>query len=1374
MPMLAMIFSFILSLTPGDTINPWPYQHIEKNDGLSNSAINAVYMDRYQYVWFGTWDGLNRYDGTSIKVYKPDSFQKGTISNNIIRNILEDRNGNLWIVTHKGINRYDRDRDQFVSYLTNMEGVPFMEYNTRASLSSDSTLWVSVVGQGVSRYDNKSDSFVSAEIDGISAGWIKDLAGIGTAGEMLCFFGNDGTLVSTINQRTIYSKHLVPRTLINLFYFFQIDHHSYLAIADRVGDIHIYDLLNIEAPAQRITLSSSPISALSSSGKDNGLYAGSETGEIFRLKLTDGIFHAANISPYFSGLVKAQRKIFSITATQQDLLWVGTDGDGVYKYLTRTKPFQAIVAGSSERQNISNSIVRSVFEDGDGTLYIGTRGGGLNILSASAKQSKVFNTGNGLHNNTVLALNKDLKGNVWVGTDGEGVDMIEAGSKKVFHFPSDFENDRSVAFSNVYDICVDAYGAIWLGTSGYGVIELNVSRTSTGRYRLDSFRQITYNASDSGINSNVVYSIIEEMPNILWFGTRGAGIYRYNTLTSKIEEHFGTDSNERNRLSNDDVLTMHLSAKSELWIGTSGGLNRLILDKRSYKNTHYTSHEGLPNNTIHGILEDATGMLWLSTNNGLVLFDPTANTFKAFDVNDGLKNNEFTDGASFRSTVSGKLYFGGINGLDIVSPEKIDTLKSFPRLSIADFQVHNMIVTPSDSTGILSRNIDFTKEIVLDHDQNFISFHFTTLDYWNKQRTEYAYLLENFDKSWNLVGTQSVVNLTNIPPGNYRLLINYKKNGTWSPDPKTMSIIVRAPWWRTGVAYSGYVVLLFALQIAIVLYIRDKAKTKRAAAINDFKIQQMKELNDYKLQFFTNIAHEFRTPLTLIFGPVTTLIKKTSTLWEKNLLQTIYHNSLRLQKLIDELLQFRKIESGKDEPVVSQIDLVQFTQEITDSFVQHAIDHQVHLEFMPEHDSINGWIDKRKIEKILINLISNAIKYNNPGGHVDVVLNIKDNKANFVIRDSGPGIDPSLHEKVFEVFYNNPFEERSNAVSNSAGIGLSLTKSLVMVHRGSIKLDSKVGKGSTFTVTIPINAEAYNTKSEEDNLVNFTAANLSEKVSQEFQSDKLTIPQDGIVPFIPVHEKNILHSILVIDDNDQILILLKNILSDKYNIYTATGGNEAFKILEERKIDLVISDVLMPGMNGLTLCRSIKENIQTSHIPVILLTAKAEIEDRIEGLQVGADSYIPKPFHPEHLFTRIEKLISNREKIRKKFSNLAHVGLEDLSVGMGEKDDQFFVKITQCIQKHLNETEFSADIIAEEVGMSKASLYKKVKAITNLTPHGLIKQYRLLKAADLLKNSSLSVSEVIYETGFNSRSYFYKSFNEMFQCHPKDYAAKAG
>jgi signal transduction histidine kinase/ligand-binding sensor domain-containing protein/AraC-like DNA-binding protein len=1373
MPTALLFFSLLGNLVQPDTTSPWPFQHVDKTAKLSNSAITTVYMDRYDYVWLGTWDGLNQYDGSSMTVHKPDRFLPGTISNNVIRDLLEDGAGNLWIVTHLGINKYNRDTNTFQIYLDSLTDIPFQEYNLRACVGGDSLILTSLIGKGISRYSPSEDRFITVDYEGIDKNWLTSVIDLGHYAGLVYLLGSDGRLSCTVNDRLVYSKMIGNEKDVTFHKFLVLNNRYYLAIVNTAGELLLYSLDNIEKKPDIIYVGNISISTLSTNLDRTALWLGSESGDILRVAPTSKGFTATSMNSFFPGFSKARIKILSIQETKQDIVWIGTDGDGVYKFLTRPKTFYSISEGPPEAGQLSHSIIRSIYEDQVGNLYIGTRGGGLNIINSKTGKTTILNSRNGLSNDAVLSINQDHDQNIWLGFDGEGIDMIEAGTQSVFHFPRDFENRNNLSFGAVYSICVDAFNDIWLGTSGYGVIQLKVVKSPTGQYTLSEYDQLAHPGNDGqlSINSNIVYTIVEEKPNLLWFGTRGGGIYRYNALTKEIEAHIQMNENGKTSLSNNDVLSLHIDRQEQLWIGSSGGLDRLFLSNKPHRIEHFTQREGLPNNTIHGILEDSNSNIWLSTNHGLVMYERDKSTFKTFDANDGLKNNEFADGAAFQSALSTRLLFGGIDGLDIVYPLKLHIQDYFPKLALTEFQLRNVKITPGDGSQILSRRIDSTDSIVLKYDQNFISFYFTTMDYWNKQKSEYRYLLENFDKDWNYIGARQSLTFTNIPPGDYILKIDYtNENGDWTRSPRMITIKITPPFYKTNWAYTCYFLVAIGLQFGIIFYVRWRTRAKKAIAMGHFKAQQLKELNDYKLQFFTNIAHEFRTPLTLILGPAAYLLRKETIGSEQKQLKTIYNNSLRLQKLIDELILFRKIESGKDRLTLSTIDLVLFTQDIIESFKQHATDREVNLEFHPAPDLLPALVDTKKIEKILINLISNAIKYSTAGGMVTVTLQDSLGKAHFTIRDEGIGIADENKSNIFETFYQNPLEvTTTDAVEKSTGIGLSLTKSLVLIHRGEIQVESKLGKGTTFSISIPIAKNYYSDVPVEAHVTR-SSLHLPEKISQEFETDEYHSSDEQKDPI--QHDNAHRYALLVVDDHASIISLLDSMLSDKYVVHKARNGNKALEILEVERIDLVISDVLMPDMDGLTLCKKIKENIYSSHIPVILLTAKGEIEDRIDGLQVGADSYIPKPFHPDHLFVRIEKLIEHMELIRKKFRELGHENPSNL--GLGERDDLFFSKIVQCIQSHLSEVEYNADVIADEAGMSKASLYKKIKSITGLTPHGLIKQYRLQKAADLLRNSDLSVSEVIYETGFNSRSYFYKSFNELYHCHPREFERASG
>lgn len=1347
---------FVLSGTGLSAQTDWPLQHVDKRSGLSNSAINSIYMDHKDYVWFGTWDGLNRYDGDEVISYKPIAEDTLSVSNNIVRQVLEDKHQNLWIITHNGINRYDRKLNQFQRYFHNLKGIPFLENSLKASLSEDSTLYISLVGWGVGKFED--NRFIRVNLPHGSG---KNIHNIGIQNNVVYAVDDKGNLFTTEGSKKPSKLNWSP----NIYF------QRFVTINDRLYYIYQYKQAQLEMKELKngsiigsytLDLDQSLVTGLGLARDNQSLYLGTNDGQLIQLSIDHREMIVKNLNVSISAISDRKLKIFSIYESAQGILWIGTDGDGVYKYLTKDRAFTPIPEGASGGK-LSHSIVRSIYLDKT-KVYAGTRSGGLNIVGSAT--TSLLNKTNGLSDNTVLSIARDQSGNMWLGVDNEGVDMIEAETGDVLHFPADFINaPEELYFGSVYKIFLDAYGHLWLGTSGYGVVYLDVAKKAKGQYELRSHYTITPNEEfgSHSLKSNIVYAITSEEPNILWFGTRNGGLYRYNSLTRKFTHSLGEGENKRYALSNNDILSLYLDDRNKLWVGTSGGLNKINLN--DYTVQQYSQSEGLANNTIHGILEDHMNRLWLSSNNGLFAFTPTTNTFKNFNWTDGLLNYEYTDGAYFQDQENNLLYFGGTKGIDIVDPTKIDTSSTFPRLAMTDFYINNVPVAPGDSSSILQTHIDFQQSITLNYDQNFLTFRFTTLDYWHKQRCTYRYQLSGFDAQWIAIGRQSNINLTNIPPGRYTLLLNNSnENGDWNPQVRQLSIIINPPFWATNTAYVMYALLAIAMQIGLIQVSRNRAKKKKAREIEKLKKEQADTIQKYKLEFFTDIAHEFRTPLTLILGPVVKLLEKTKNNAElNNAAQSIYKNSLRLQKLIQELIQFRKVEMGKEQLRIRPINAIAFTEELLHSFKQYAIEKEIALTYeAPE--VLHAQLDSDILEKILINLVSNALKYTEDGGKVAVKIWSEGVNIHFMVRDNGPGIPENEVNRIFERF-SSIHHEKEDSVTNSAGIGLSLTKKLIDLHHGEIKVSSTPAEGTSFTFWLPGNLPTQE-QQHQDTIDSAVLTKLKDHVQAEFyHTDRLD------TELINISLERFEHNLLIIDDNLQILNLLKDMLSPKYNVTTCTRAHEALSILKSRKIDLVISDVIMPEMSGYELCDAVKTKIETSHIPVILLTAKGELEERIEGLRSGADAYIPKPFHPDHLKVRIEKLIGTRELLKRKFEAFNADHEEFSSFGIGEKDDEFFRAIDQFIKDEMGNQQLDAQHLANHLGMSKTSLYKKVRALTGLTPHSLFNQYRLKRAAYLLTNTDLNVSEIIYMTGFNSRSYFYKSFQEMFHCSPSGYSA---
>jgi signal transduction histidine kinase len=613
----------------------------------------------------------------------------------------------------------------------------------------------------------------------------------------------------------------------------------------------------------------------------------------------------------------------------------------------------------------------------------GTRGDGLNLLPADGRGRISINMENGLSNNAVLSLRMDHANNLWIGVDGEGIDMLERSTGKIFHFPGDFINGGDQVFGNVYAICIDVFGSIWLGTSGYGVVNLEVSRDRSGNYRLDKYNRYQYNTEGSGLRSDIVYAIVEESPNILWLGTRGGGLHRMNTL-NKTFEIFEVAENHRNGLIDNDILSLYLTDDEKLCIGSSSGLSIMDLSFRPYRFTHYTERSGLPNNTVHGIMEDAEGNLWLSTNRGLSEFIPSTGSFMNFNKADGLQNAEFTDGSFFNDTVNHLLYFGGTEGVDWFNPLEIETANHFPQIYLSEFRLNNTLVETGDSTGLLNSSLNNTDAITLKHDQNFFSFSYTTLNYFNPQKCQFAYYLDGFEAEWNYVGNQRTASFTNVPPGKYTLrIMATNEDGIYGDEVREIAIRILQPFWNRLPAYIVYIILLTGLTWLVVRFLKRRAQERRNVEAQKMELLKAEEINLYKLQFFTNIAHEFRSPLTLILAPAAVLEEELGEKrWMGQYARSIFQNANRMQKLINELIEFRKVETKNMSLKVGRHELVRYITKLKNAFELHAGMNHLALMFKPSKPVIEAWIDLEKFEKILINLVSNAIKHTPPGGEV--------------------------------------------------------------------------------------------------------------------------------------------------------------------------------------------------------------------------------------------------------------------------------------------------------------------------------------------------------------------------------------------------------
>ena len=1371
---LILLLSILLFLPAANAGNQWRQFNIGNSDGLSNSAVNTIYHDARGYIWFGTWDGLNRYDGSRIRVYKPNVFEEGNISNNIIRNILEDRGENLWIITENGINRYNYHTETFTSYLTNTNTINYRENRFNAFLDSDSTLWCNVYDLGLYQYNAEKDTFYNpVKVPG-SPGLFRQSVDIACDEGVFWTLSENGevTGVSSSNRMKIIDSIRIPH-----HYNLDTDHTWFI---QNHGEILLYiglkngGLISLNLESRQIRKHAAgerhfKVTSLSKSLEGTFLWGGTDDGQIFQLNISGNAVPGI-LTHKLRSFSDKQIKIWSVTETRPDLLWVGTDGDGVYKFIMENNFFSSLRKGSPGEGLLSHSIVRAIYEDQKGNLWIGTRGDGLNYIRGSGRETRIYDVQNGLSNNAVLALCEDNHHNMWIGIDGEGIDMLETNTGNILHFPGDFVNETNLSFGYVYAIVFDSFGELWLGTSGYGLLRLQIQKVSDGKYRVKSYKNYRSSLADkNGLQSNIIYAITEGEPTNMWIGTRGSGLYRLNTLTHEFESYRSNPGN-LNSLNNNDILSLWKSDNQQLWIGTSGGLNRVDMTTNPFTFQHYTEHDGLPNNTIHSIMEDENGKIWISTNKGLARVDRVNNQVRSYLQSDGLLNNEYTDGASCHGQKSGLFYFGGVNGVDMFDPEKVHDSDYFPRLAITDF---SLLRPGNENQGwLLEENIDLVDSLVLKYNQNFFKFNFTTLNYHNKSKCKYAFKLEGIDKEFMIEDRGDEATFTNIPPGKYLLQINWTNdNGVWHPVSRDMHLTILPPFWQTKWAFVLYGLLIIGLILAITMTLKRRIQTRHKITIDRMEFEKIQEMNQYKFQFFTNIAHEFRTPLTLIMAPAAQLMDlKREDAAIRPYLNSIYNNSSRLLHLIKELIDFRKVETGKSHLKVKHNSFTFFLKTITGAFESYARQKTIHLKTLTPAFEVYAWFDDHVMEKILMNLISNAIKYSDEEGEVIVKLEREDDYLKVAVKDTGKGIPEKYQHKIFDRFFEQTDNlPREKGRTDSSGVGLSLTKSLIEFHKGSIHLESIPGQGSCFTILFPFTKDYYSDKEMSTEMV-IDETRIKERANEEFTGFDEISNFNGI-DSPPEHAKKEKETVLIVDDNVQIRNLIADILTPDYLVLTAGEGAQGLELISKHEISVVVSDIIMPGMDGMVFCKKIKEDISTCHIPVILLTARGEPEDRIEGIDSGADSYIPKPFDPRHLKTRIKKLIENRHMIQQSFqsknTNHAHA-----IKGLTDRDTLLMKKLQEFIEKNIDNEEMGSTDLAAELFISKTQLYRKVKALTGFTPHGFIKNIRLQRAGYLLVHTDMTVSEIIYETGFNNRTYFYRSFKEYYGITPLEYARK--
>lgn len=926
-----------------------------------------------------------------------------------------------------------------------------------------------------------------------------------------------------------------------------------------------------------------------------------------------------------------------------------------------------------------------------------------------------------------------MSGDIFIGTEGEGINYMMRNDKRIkkLNIPPKFPS-----FKAIYSILFTHNDSLlWLGTSGFGLIKLHLCREGQ-EYKVTDIKQYKSPGSASP-SHNIIYSVMTGYDNnTLWIGTRGGGINRLNISTEQFEEL--SDINADLSLTNNDILYLAKGDSASIWIGTSYGLNRLLSTNGSTSLTEYTDNNGLLNNTIHGIIESNNQHIWFSTNNGLSAIDLTLGEITNYSYKNGLQNDEFSDGAIFKDK-AGWLYFGGVSGLNYFDENKIRLRDHIATLSLNSLKINNT------SQNIYERIHNHTLQ--LDYDEPYITLGFTAHDFINNENCEFSYRIIDFADEWIYNENNPNIVITKLPPGKYKLEVKCTNGDrVWSNQIYSLHLNVAYPWWLSTTAFIIYFILIAVAIYITQTVIKNRIRLNRQILLEHIEKQNQQRIHESKLNFFTNVAHEFFTPLTLIYGPAQHLLEKVDLdSYTKRYIYIIKNNADRMQKLINELMEFRKAESGHTSIYAEKIDIQLLVDYVSDNYTEIAEENKIDFSFKSKEVQ-SFTTDRNALEKIIFNLLSNAFKYTPSGGYIcaEIRQNATTGTLHFRIRNSGKGLTKKQMSEIFSRF--KIFESSNLKYAGSTGIGLNLTKSLTELLGGEITIESTLGEYVEFNVFLP---PMY--------------------VDSERESLPTKETENNEMLFIPKQKGT---TILIVEDEKNIRELLKDILLPYYQVCEAADGEEALKEVEQKQPDIIISDVLMPKLDGITLTNVLKSNERTAHIPIIHISAKNSIEDQINAYNHGTDLYIPKPFHPRHVLSAVENIINKYSLMKEYFKSDRSSLIVREGITMYKEDELLLNKIIKFIEDNIDDESMNPDSLADFIGISKAGLYRKLKELTEKTPSEFVRTVRLKYAANLLRTTKLTVTEIMYKSGFSYKSYFYREFAKLYNTSPQKYRSE--
>lgn len=1337
--------------------NTYRLNNLSTVNGLSQSSVIAIHQDVIGQMWFGTRDGLNKYDGNRFTVFRNNPKDSTSISNNDILSIEEDKSGLIWVGTYNGLNCYNPIKNAFKQYYHANNDKSLCNNTVWDVKEIKNEIWIGT-SSGLSIYNKSTKKFTSilhsssnkfSLPNNYVLSILQTKSGaiwIGTArGVCKLISRKNGVFLFQTFDNLKKGENIFVQTI-------KEDSFGNLWIGTKKHGLYKYDAV------------SKKLISLLAIGRQSGIDVDIRSIDVDRGgALWIGAYNGVCVMQRDGTIKKVYNdadkktsltKIKSVFTDKKGSVWIGTYYSGVEFWDVSNSNFSNLNQESGKKA-ISFNVISSIVADKKQNLYFGTEGGGITILDKKTQTTSFLTAtkSSELSGNSIKSMFLSENRILWIGSFSDGLSAYDINSKQFVKDDISLDLRNLIRETGVYVIKKGRKNnIIWLGTFGKGLIRYD---TSNKTYQIIG----NDNYSDNFLSSNRIRTLLIDKKDNIWIGTQsGLNRINLNDFDNKNYsiEHFFFDNKV---LSGDDILSLFQDSNNRLWVGTKAkGL--YLYTGKSFRSINFSVGKSAIT-SIHSISEDSKRNLWLSSNYGIIKYNLSKNSLILYDQKDGLISNEFNDNASLRMD-SDQFYFGGPLGVSYFDANTIALNNYSPQVILTDFKIKNESVNVNSEQEFFDESVTYTKSVTLSYDNANISINFAIPNFINSANNKYSYRLVGLENNWtNTSSTEAVYTIQS--PGTYLFEVRGANNdGVWNKTPTTLEIVVEPAPWRCVWAYLLYIFIIGISLYWLAWIIKSKEILKKELELEYLETEINKENTAAKLQFFTNISHEFRTPLTLILAPLQQILSSyngSNEMYKK--LMVIESSANHLLSLINRLMDFRKFENNQFVLESAQGNIVKFLNEIFLSFTEYAKDGGYTYTFSTSDEEVLVYYDRNKLERVFYNLISNAFRYTPKGGIISISIK-KDKQEIFInVEDSGVGISEEHIDKIFDLFFEIPAHKNLEKNYNKGtGIGLSIVKNIVDLHKGTITVENKIEKGVIFSLKLPLGKEHL---SDNEILRDF-------KISDDLglytsQLSLIEVKEDEDINDLDLKTEKL--TILIVEDHKVLRNFMKNLLKVDYNIIVAENGLKGFKKAFKYVPDLIVSDVIMPEMVGTELCAKIKENIKTSHIPVILLTSRSSLVYKIEGLESGADDYISKPFNLIEFKLKIKNLLNSSQRLKAKFSSENQFAPNEIV--SSSLDEQLLRKAFKVVEDNISNEQFDIQFFCSELGVSRTMLFTKVKAWTNLTPNEFIHEIRMKRAAQLLEQNTMNVSQISYKVGFNNPKYFSKCFQKKYGETPTQY-----